>query len=110
MTQKPSSPVAEDYISTDPRALSPPLPSNSIDSSILVIDHDGSNNDSPLLPKRTLDLGPRTSIGLNTSNLREAYLMVHSSGSDVLEARSRNEYDDTERVLKKCDSRTIFSV
>ena len=36
---------------------------------------DGSNNESSLLPKRTLDLGPRTSIGLNTSNLREAYLI-----------------------------------
>ena len=100
----------EDSVFTDPHALPPHLPSNLNNPSVLFIDHNGSNNDSPLLPKRTLDLGPRTSIGLSISNLREAYFMVHSSSPDVSEEIFRDGYDDTGWVLKECDSRTVFSV
>ena len=63
----------------------------------------------PPIPTQQVEISDRVQIGTNTQNLLAAYLMAHSSSSDVLEEKFRNGYDDTHRFLKEHDLLTIFS-
>jgi len=56
----------------------------------------------------TLKIDERVSLGINSQNLEAAYRMAHSSGTDVLEEKFRDGYDDTHRFLKEQDLLTVF--